>query len=53
MKGCPYRATFYEKLNGSKDAAPSAELKSWLDGLEKVVAQIDSVYAAKSYGKGF
>ena len=53
MRGCPARGSFYEKLNGSADKTASLELESWLGGLEKVVAQIDSAYASKGYGKGF
>lgn len=57
MKACPYRATFYEKLNGGS-TQPEAQaltmqaLHSWLGALEAITSKVDNFYNAGNYGKG-
>jgi len=58
MKACPYRKDFYVKLAADPDGGASAtgdkveeELNRWLEGLEKIVAQMRKVYNEKGYGK--
>ncbi|KAG0267301.1 hypothetical protein DFQ27_008861 [Actinomortierella ambigua] len=48
MKACPYRADFYKKL-GADQAAVQEDMKQWLQGLRKVVEDIQKFYAAGKY----
>lgn len=50
MKACPYRATFYPKL-GEPQSEVQAELKQWLDGLDKIIAQMSAYYKQGNYGQ--
>lgn len=50
MKACPYRAIFYPKL-GSPESEVQAELKEWLDGLDKIVEQMSVYYKTNGYGQ--
>ncbi|KAF9165247.1 hypothetical protein DFQ26_000405 [Actinomortierella ambigua] len=48
MKACPYRADFYKKL-GADQAVVQEDMKQWLQGLRKVVEDIQKFYAAGKY----
>lgn len=47
MKACPYRSKFYENLGGP---AAEVELKPWLEGLDKVVKQMEGAYKTNGWG---
>jgi hypothetical protein len=47
MKATPYRKDFYTRLGGP-DA--EVELKAWLEGLEKIVKQMEDAYKANGWG---
>ncbi|KAF9973321.1 hypothetical protein BGZ73_003433 [Actinomortierella ambigua] len=48
MKACPYRADFYAKL-GADQAVVQEDMKKWLQGLRKVVEDIQKFYASGKY----
>ncbi len=50
MKACPYRADFYTKL-GSDQGLVKQDLSAYLKGLEKVVTDIQTYYAANKLDK--
>lgn len=51
MKACPYRKELWEKLGKDQDKV-NAQLKAWLEALEKIVKIIMDFYASGNYGKG-
>lgn len=58
MKACPYRRDFYAKLAADPDGGASVagnkvneDLNRWLEGLNKIVTQMQKVYNEKGYGK--
>lgn len=58
MKSCPYRKDFYAKLAADPSGGASVtsdkvdvELDRWLDGLDKIVGQMQKVYKEKGYGE--
>lgn len=51
MKACPYRKDFFERLGEDQDKV-LAQLKEWLDALEKIVKIIFDFYESGNYGKG-
>ncbi|KDN48875.1 GLTP-domain-containing protein [Tilletiaria anomala UBC 951] len=52
MKACPYRQDFYTKL-GNPPAKVEEELEHWLQGLEKIVKQLQNFYVKGGWAKGF
>ena len=44
MKACPYRQDFFNKLGSPPDRVEE-QLEQWLNGLEKVVTQMQTFYA--------
>ncbi|KAF8129333.1 het-c2 protein [Boletus edulis] len=58
MTACPKRNDFYTKLAADPDGGPSVasadvneELDKWLQGLDKIVAQMRKVYKERGYGE--
>lgn len=51
MKACPYRKDFFAKLGADQDKV-NAQLKEWLEALEKIVQIIMDFFASGNYGKG-
>lgn len=51
MKACPYRKDFFAKLGADQDKV-NAQLKEWLEALEKIVKIIFDFYESGNYGKG-
>lgn len=51
MNACPYRKDFFEKLGADQDKV-NAQLKEWLEALEKIVKIIMDFFASGNYGKG-
>lgn len=58
LKACPYRKDFLEKLRADPNGGPGAseetvltELTKWLNGLEKIVATMNTFYVQGKYGK--
>lgn len=52
MKACPYRKDFYLKLAGGDESAiekAAAQLKEWLEALEKIVEIIVKFYVDGKY----
>jgi hypothetical protein len=47
MKACPYREDFYKKL-GEDQEKVLAQLREWLEALEKIVAILNAFLAAKN-----
>ncbi len=50
MKTCPYRSNFYPRLGTPTDVV-QAELKDWLDGLDRVIVRMKMVYKEGGYGQ--
>ncbi|KAG0240855.1 hypothetical protein BGW41_006610 [Actinomortierella wolfii] len=48
MKACPYRKDFYAKL-GDDQAVVQEDMKKWLQGLRKVVEDIQKFYSSGKY----
>jgi hypothetical protein len=51
MKACPYRKDFFERL-GQDQEKVLAQLKEWLEALERIVQIIFDFYESGNYGKG-
>lgn len=49
MKAVPYRSNFYLVLGEPVDVV-MVELDLWLGGLERLLAQMDTVYRVERYG---
>lgn len=49
MKACPYRLEFYTKLGASPG---NPEMTAWIEGLGKIVAQVQAFYEKGDYAKG-
>lgn len=49
MKSVPYRVNFYEKLGVSPG---NVEMAAWVDGLAKIVGQVQAFYDKGEYEKG-
>lgn len=57
MSACPYRKDFYAKLAADPEGGASVagdkldeELDKWLEGLDRIVAQMRKVYEENRYG---
>ncbi|KAF8311218.1 GLTP-domain-containing protein [Clavulina sp. PMI_390] len=50
MKACPERNDFYNKLGPIEIV--TVELNAWLDGLQKIITQLQAFYTKGGYDKG-
>jgi hypothetical protein len=51
MKACPYREKFYADLGIASSG--NEELREWLDGLDRIVKQVQLFYKTNEHDKGF
>lgn len=51
MKACPYRKDFYAKL-GSDLEVVNAQLKEWLEALERLLKALEDFYLMGGHDKG-